>query len=140
MRPAGTPLRAAAAAGVQSATRARMRARSPPVIPAAWTRPSSTMVRTMAAARAPSEPGSMRIHSSMLDAVSESRGSKCTARTVRPLPGRRASAKAREWLTVDSQVSRKSAPNDTISSARPKSLNGTEARSKTSRCAARIGS
>ena len=34
----------------------------------------------------------MRTHSSALDAVSESRGSKWTARTARPLPGRRASA------------------------------------------------
>ena len=98
------------------------------------------MVRTIAAATAPSEPGSTRIHSSALDAVSESRGSKWTARTVLPLPGRRASAKARDWFTVESQVSMKSAPNDTIRSARPKSWQGTEARSKTSRCAARIGS
>ena len=121
MRPAGTPLRAAAASGVQSATRARMRARSSPVIPSACTRPSATMVRTIAAASAPSAPGSMRIHSSAPDAVSDSRGSKWTARTVRPLPGRRASAYAREWLTADSHVSRKSAPNETTRSARPKS-------------------
>ena len=84
MRPAGTPLRAAAASGVESATRARMRARSSPVMPAACTLPSSTMVRTIAAATAPSAPGSMRIHSSALDAVSESRGSKWTVRTVLP--------------------------------------------------------
>ena len=79
------------------------------------------MVRTIAAATAPSAPGSMRIHSSALDAVSESRGSKWTARTVLPFSGRRASANARDWLTVDSQVSWKSAPNETIRSARPKS-------------------
>ena len=75
----------------------------------------------IAAAIDPSVPGAIWINSPVLAPVSDIRGSSCTNRALRPSVTRRASVWSRMYSTVESQVSVKSAPNETTRSGEAKS-------------------
>ncbi len=74
--------------------------------------PSSRITRRMASATSPSVPGAFRSHSSALAPVMDSRGSICTKVPARPWAKACMRAKPPAYATGWSQVSRKSAPNE----------------------------
>ena len=110
---AGTSVCFSTSSGVYAATASA-------IVPPPEPSPSLTITLTRPSASAISPPGLIAIHSSALAPVSESRGS--TAMKRPPSPRARIAAKSRACWTGVPQVSRKSAPNDTIRLALAKSV------------------
>ena len=109
------PTASATLVALYDASSSRMRAAS--TGGSAGARRSFVMTDAMASASRPSVPGFAAIHSSALIAVSDSRGPMYTYLAIEPSrPDSKAWARVNPfwYATGDSQVSMKSAPNDTM--------------------------